>query len=564
MVTKHKSKTKRIAKTSLSSWNSIIDTFAASWASSDTNINTHSCLASTSKQLGSKWFDCKTTPIQGKSILNDDWRRICSLLSTTTSDTDKSKVKTRAKAKPKPKTKKIIKKIKHGSKTTTVSITPKEKPKATRTFKYRIYPSKKQVTLYRRLFDTYRFIKNKTIEIIEKHCFKARKFNENNKSVTRSADPNIEGDIDLCMNYDKRAMKANPKLKKIHCIPSDKYLRNLLVNIDSPFVEARPWLQKIDYNFRYEVVRDCLKDYKSAAASVKEANKTRNVKTSFKMKFRSKKDDKAYGSSFTIHSKRWNTGWWASLLPTKLRCLDKRSNNKLPSTINYAARLKRYPGNKYFICIPQQAPPPKRSKNNLLVIDPGYRTCFTGINFRDNILEEIGDKVSTSISKKLSHLNKLISMSNDKSKRHRTRYHLKRSATRASGKIFNMIDDLHKSSAKYMCENFSTILVPKLNFHGMKNISKKQKSVAARVSHCRFVDCLINKSKQYRSCNVYVVDESYTSKTCSRCGYLHKDLGPSKIFKCPKCKVTKGRDENAVYNILMKALSDKKLGFGRA
>ena len=89
-------------------------------------------------------------------------------------------------------------------------------------------------------------------------------------------------------------------------------------------------------------------------------------------------------------------------------------------------------------------------------------------------------------------------------------------------------------------------------------MDKFTKSIASKVSHCRFIDTLINKSNHYSNCKIIIVDESYTSKTCSRCAHLHVTLGASKVFDCPNCKVSLDRDTNAVYNILMKAISKQK------
>ena len=542
---------------SAGSWTKHINEVSTSWSlpaptDSAELATTCSNTSSTSKELRSKWFKCESKPIQQTSVLNQKWQEICSQLLTTL---PKPKPKIKSVSKPKPDVKKP-KQTSNGSKTKAAipktkpvaKTTKKDKPPATRVFKYRITPSKDQIKLYYQLFNIQRFIHNKTIELIEKHSTKATRYNKNNKSVSIKADPKIEGDIDL---------EISTKTKKAILVPSMGYLGRALINIGSPLAIACPWIMGPDSdakggsNFRSGVVRECILNYKSAFARHRKDNKP------FKMSFRSKHQEVSNGCSFAIPPIFWNsTGWWAKIFPKKLRCLNKRSGNKLPPSIKYAARLKRYHGNKYFICIPMPAPVLKPSKNNLLVIDPGYRTCFTGINFRDNVLEEIGNSVSEKISLKLAYVNKLRSKV-AKATKHRTRYHLKRLLIKASQKVSNLIDDLHKASAKYMCENFSTILIPKLNFHTFKNVSKKTKSMAARVSHCSFVDCLINKSKQYTNCNIFVVDEAFTSKTCSRCGCMHHKLGPSKVFVCPKCNVTLGRDENAVYNILMKALSDR-------
>ena len=57
-----------------------------------------------------------------------------------------------------------------------------------------------------------------------------------------------------------------------------------------------------------------------------------------------------------------------------------------------------------------------------------------------------------------------------------------------------------------------------------------------------------------RGCNLYIVDESFTSKTCGRCGELNNELKGSKIFKCSKCNLLIDRDCNGARNILLKNL----------
>ena len=50
------------------------------------------------------------------------------------------------------------------------------------------------------------------------------------------------------------------------------------------------------------------------------------------------------------------------------------------------------------------------------------------------------------------------------------------------------------------------------------------------------------------------IDESYTSKTCSLCGYIKNDLGGNKIYECKKCNSRLDRDYNSCRNILLKSL----------
>ena len=51
--------------------------------------------------------------------------------------------------------------------------------------------------------------------------------------------------------------------------------------------------------------------------------------------------------------------------------------------------------------------------------------------------------------------------------------------------------------------------------------------------------------------NVVKIDRFYpSSKTCSNCGYIKKDLSlKDRVFYCPNCKTTINRDYNASLNI---------------
>ena len=66
--------------------------------------------------------------------------------------------------------------------------------------------------------------------------------------------------------------------------------------------------------------------------------------------------------------------------------------------------------------------------------------------------------------------------------------------------------------------------------------------------HYRFRQRLIHKARQCGS-KVVVVDESFTSKTYSSCGFIKSNLGASKVFHCDQCKCVMDRDANGAKNI---------------
>ena len=59
-----------------------------------------------------------------------------------------------------------------------------------------------------------------------------------------------------------------------------------------------------------------------------------------------------------------------------------------------------------------------------------------------------------------------------------------------------------------------------------------------------------------RGATVIDVSEEYTSKTCTKCGHIHQNLGGSKHFKCPHCGHSMPRDWNGALGIFLKPLGD--------
>ena len=75
-------------------------------------------------------------------------------------------------------------------------------------------------------------------------------------------------------------------------------------------------------------------------------------------------------------------------------------------------------------------------------------------------------------------------------------------------------------------------------------------------SHYRFRQRFLHKIREYPSCQLIIVDEHYTSKTCGNCGKIYWKLGSNKTFNCPSCKVVMDRDIQAARNILLRFLTN--------
>ena len=89
-----------------------------------------------------------------------------------------------------------------------------------------------------------------------------------------------------------------------------------------------------------------------------------------------------------------------------------------------------------------------------------------------------------------------------------------------------------------------------------RKIGKKTVRGLYGLSHFKFRQRLIEKSRQYSNCQVILVNEAYTSKTCGKCGNLHPKLESSKVYVCSEknCQMVMDRDVNGSRNILLRNL----------
>ena len=110
-----------------------------------------------------------------------------------------------------------------------------------------------------------------------------------------------------------------------------------------------------------------------------------------------------------------------------------------------------------------------------------------------------------------------------------------------------------------LCTHYDVILIPEFNVQLMVTKRAKNGSWARKISkntsrlmmrHYQFRQRLIQKAREAGKV-LLVVDEAYTSKTCSQCGHQNNSLGSSKVFRCP-CGSVMDRDANAAKNILLR------------
>jgi len=86
----------------------------------------------------------------------------------------------------------------------------------------------------------------------------------------------------------------------------------------------------------------------------------------------------------------------------------------------------------------------------------------------------------------------------------------------------------------------------------ISNLTSNLKEITKRrliaLSHYRFRMKLKSMASKYGN-KIVEVDEYLTSKTCSECGKIKKNLGSNKVFECVLCNLKIDRDINASINI---------------
>ena len=198
--------------------------------------------------------------------------------------------------------------------------------------------------------------------------------------------------------------------------------------------------------------------------------------------------------------------------------------------------------------------------NKVIALDPGIRTFMTGFDGSDFL--EFGNGDFSKIAKLCSHLDKLKSR-HDRSVGHkfkRLRYKIRFAMERLRSRIKNLRSECHKQVGSYLAKNYDVIVFP--TFETSQMVVKKKRKLRSKTARAmmtwafyQFSQTLEHLCNRYGSKLVRITEE-YTSKTCTKCGHVHRKLGSSKNFRCPNCGYEIPRDFNGAVGIFLKAMWD--------
>ncbi|MGK7904133.1 MAG: RNA-guided endonuclease InsQ/TnpB family protein [Hormoscilla sp.] len=230
---------------------------------------------------------------------------------------------------------------------------------------------------------------------------------------------------------------------------------------------------------------------------------------------------------------------------------------ELPMNCVYGTELL-YQRGQWFACFPQYVREVTTGSDRVIALDPGNRTFMTGYD-GENILE-IGKGDIGRLTRLCLHLDKIIGTKKKATgKVHkRLRYKLNKAIERLRFKIRSLVDDLHRKATNLLVNSYKLIFLPTYETSQMvvkANRKINRKSVRNMLTWAmgRFASHLEQAAKR-KGVLVVRCNEAYTSKTCPKCGHVHKKLGGSKVHKCPACGHKAPRDWVGALNIMLRAL----------
>jgi transposase len=245
--------------------------------------------------------------------------------------------------------------------------------------------------------------------------------------------------------------------------------------------------------------------------------------------------------------------------------------------------------NKYYLFVIfdiEQQEVNELKRQEIVAIDPGEK--IFNYFYSNNTMGKLGDNMRVKIldwQKTIKKYQRILDKNKNKNgEKINNKKKIKTKIRKLYLKIRGYVNEIHKKSAKYLCENYSHILLPEFKTKPMiskyeiknrtnkiKELNKKEakkeirllnkkirlsnnvKFVLSMQSHYKFKEYLKATAKRYRTI-IHEVDESYTSQCCTICGMVSKEYDKKRLKTCNLCKYKLDRDENGSRNIYLKSI----------
>lgn len=403
--------------------------------------------------------------------------------------------------------------------------------KKIKTLKFRIFPSEKEKEDIHLMFDQFRWYYNSSLTIFYLHYGYDKILNKNKYSNTTFRD------ILRKYRYEENTI-GNLTFKDF---VYDKDRNELMI--------PEWWNNNVHSRLPRGAVNKFISSINSAITNYKNKNINK-----FQMHFISKKSNTQYlhfeDSNYPSVFKHIKSTFWYRTKSRKRKFISLKDVTCQKRGIEI---IYEKDTNKYFLHYPvdigwfpdddirndNQVKFTNLEEPKIISLDPGVRKFLVGYDPGGQSIF-IGDGASKELSELLYTVDKIEN---------------KRDRLLLWRKIKNLVNELHWKTLSFLIKNYDIILLPDFRTSEMvkkKKLSRMTKRLMLMFSFHRF------KQKLSWKCNVHnkkliIVDESFTSCTCTNCGIINNTKGKENL-KCIKCNLEIDRDVAGSRNILIKTL----------
>ena len=404
----------------------------------------------------------------------------------------------------------------------------KPSPPPLKTLKIRLFPNMEETKKFNLMFEQYRLYYNATLSVVYQHY-----------GFDKIAEP---------LKYSNISIR---QLMRKYNYTEEKFEHLIFQSFD--YDESRnevpvpPWWDKKEVHSR--LPRGASDKFTSSLNSAISNFKNGNI-NKFNMQFMSKKKTTEYFSfedkEFPSFIRKIKSNYWFTNSKGRR---DRISFSDITTTEKGIEIIYEKDTGRYFLHYPVDRNwfPEEDRRNEsqvkfisegdrVISLDPGVRKFLVGYDPRGESIF-IGEDAHIELTKLLVEIDK-------------TEIYKDRSILWMKAK--NLVSELHWKTISFLVENYDIILLPDFRVSQMvkgKKLARITKRLMMMFSFHSFKEKLKYKCSMYNK-KLIIVDESYTSCTCGRCGNIKRTN--LEVYSCDDCGLVIDRDATGSRNIFIK------------